>query len=58
MELVNECFDKVKKNYLKFLNKEKIYKKGVTVHVKNLKTHIYQLHFGLMKNIKKKEKLY
>ena len=37
MQSVNECFDKVKNDYLKFLNKEKIYKKSMSTHIKNLK---------------------
>ena len=37
MQLVNECFEIVKKDYLKFLNKEKIYKKSIAIHVKSLK---------------------
>ena len=56
MELVNECFDKVKKNYLKFLNKEKIYKKGVTVHVKNLKNTYIPIAFWINQKYKKKGK--
>ena len=36
MQLVNECFEIVKKDYLKFLNKEKIYKKSIAIHVKSL----------------------
>ncbi len=37
MQSINECFDKVKRDYLKFLNKERIYKKSTSIHIKNLK---------------------
>ena len=40
MQANNECFEKVKKDYFKFLNKEKIYKQSMSNKVKNLK-HIY-----------------
>ena len=41
MQLVNECYNKVKKDYLKFLNKEKIFSKSKAADIKNLKK-IYQ----------------
>ena len=37
MRLVDECFDSVKKDYFKFLNKEKILGKSKAEKVKNLK---------------------
>ena len=37
MESSRECFDKVKRDYLKFLKKENIYKKSISAHIKNLK---------------------
>ena len=37
MQLNNECFLKVKKDYLNFLNKEKIFNKSKVTKLKNLK---------------------
>ena len=37
MRLVNECFNTVKKDYFKFLNKEKISGKSKAEKIKNLK---------------------
>ena len=37
MKSIDECFDIVKKDYLKFLIKEKIHKKSMSIYVKNLK---------------------
>ena len=37
MQSIDECFDKVKKDYFKFLHKEKIYKKSEFMHEKDLK---------------------
>ena len=37
MQLVNECFKIVKKDYLKFLSKEKIHKRSLSIHFKSLK---------------------
>jgi D-glycerate 3-kinase len=56
MELANECFDKVKKNYLKFLNKEKIYKKTASVHIKNLKKTYIPIAFWINQKYEKKGK--
>ncbi len=56
MELVNECLNKVKKDYLKYLNKEKIYKKNQSIHVKNLKSIYIPIAFWINKKYKKKGK--
>ena len=37
MQSINECCDKVKKDYLKFLNKEKISSDSLTVKITELK---------------------
>ena len=58
MRSVNECFDNVKEDYFKFLNKEKILGKSKAEKIKNLKKFIYPYHFGLKINLKKKGKLY
>ena len=50
MKLVNECFDKVKRDYLKFLKKEKIYKKSMFAHTKNLKNIYIPIAFWINKN--------
>jgi len=57
MQLINnECFNKVKKNYLKFLNKEKIYKKKMSSNIKNLKNIYIPLAFWINNKFKKKKK--
>ena len=54
--LFNECFDKVKKDYFKFLNKEKIYKKSKSRYIKNLKKIYIPIAFWINKKYKKKGK--
>tara|TARA_B110000014_G_scaffold242323_1_gene211821 strand:+ start:186 stop:1109 length:924 start_codon:yes stop_codon:yes gene_type:complete len=56
MKLFNECFDIVKKDYLKFLNKEKIYKKSMSIYIKNLKEVYIPIAFWINKKYQKKEK--
>ena len=56
MQLVDECFEKVKEDYLKFLNKEKIYKKSVFEHFKNLKKIYIPIAFWINNKYKKKGK--
>ena len=56
MQLFNECFDKVKKDYLKFLNKEKIYKKSMSLNIKNLKKTYIPIAFWINEKWKKKGK--
>jgi len=58
MKKTEDCFLKVKNDYLKFLNKEKILNKSTADKIENLKKLIYLFHFGSKTNIKKKEKLY
>ena len=58
MKLFNECFDIVKKDYLKFLNKEKIYKKSMSIYIKNLKEVYIPIAFWINKKYQKKKKLY
>ena len=54
MQSVNECCDKIKKDYLNFLNKEKIYKKSISTHIKNLKTVYIPIAFWINSKCKKK----
>ena len=56
MKLFNECFDIVKKDYFKFLNKEKIYKKSMSTHIKNLKEVYIPIAFWINNKYQKKEK--
>ena len=54
MQLINYCVDIVKKDYLKFLNKEKIYKKSISTHIQNLKKIYIPIAFWIEKKYKKK----
>ena len=56
MQSVNECCEKVKKDYIKFLNKEKIYKKSITSHIKILKNIYIPIAFWINDKCKKKGK--
>ena len=56
MQPINECFENVKKDYLKFLNKEKIYKKSMSIHIKNLKKIYIPIAFWINSKYKKKGK--
>ena len=56
MKLVDECFEKVKEDYLKFLNKEKIYKKSTFEHFKSLKKIYIPIAFWINNKYKKKGK--
>ena len=56
MQSVNECCKKVKKDYLKFLNKEKIYKKSITSDIKILKNIYIPIAFWINNKCKKKGK--
>jgi len=55
MQAVNECCEKVKKDYLKFLNKEKIYKKKMSSNIKNLKKIYIPIAFWINNKFKKKK---
>ena len=46
MKKTEDCFLKVKNDYLKFLSKEKIFGKSKADKIKSLKKHIYPFHFG------------
>ena len=55
MQSVNECFDKVKKDYLRFLSKEKIYEKSKFVHLENLRKIYIPISFWINNKCKKKK---
>ena len=57
MRLVNECFDSVKKDYFKFLNKEKISGKSKAEKIKSLKKVYIPISFWIENNYKKKDKI-
>ena len=57
MRLVDECFDSVKKDYFKFLNKEKILGKSKAEKVKNLKKFYIPMSFWIENKYKKKGKV-
>jgi len=56
MQSANTCFEKVKKDYLKFLSKEKIYKNNISKQIKNLKEIYIPIAFWIDKKYKKKGK--
>jgi len=56
MRSVNECFDNVKEDYLKFLNKEKILGKSDAEKIKNLKKFYIPISFWIENKYKKKRK--
>ena len=56
MQLVDKCFYKVKKDYLKFLKKEKIDKKSMSTQIYNLKKIYIPIAFWINEKYKKKEK--
>ena len=56
MQLINECLDKVKKDYIKFLNKEKIYKKSKTIYTRDLRRVYIPIAFWINNKFKKKGK--
>ena len=47
MQITKDCFDKVKKDYFKFLNKERIYKKSMSKNIKNLKNIYIPIAFWI-----------
>ena len=53
---INECCDKVKKDYLKFLNKEKISSDSLTVKITELKKVYIPISFWIENKYKKKGK--
>ena len=56
MRSVNECFDNVKEDYFKFLNKEKILGKSKAEKIKNLKKIYIPISFWIENKFKKKGK--
>ena len=56
MKSINECFNSVKDDYLKFLKKEKIFIKPKLEKVKQLKNIYIPIAFWIEKKYKKKEK--
>ena len=54
MRSVNECFDKVKEDYFKFLNKEKILGKSKAEKIKSLKKIYIPISFWIENKYKKK----
>ena len=57
MQLVNECFDSVKKDYFKFLNKEKISGKSKAEKIKSLKKFYIPISFWIENKYKKKDEI-
>ena len=57
MRLVNECFDSVKKDYFKFLSKEKISGKSKAEKIKSLKKVYIPISFWIENKYKKKDKI-
>ena len=57
MRLVNECFDSVKKDYFKFLNKEKISGKSKAEKIRSLKKFYIPISFWIENKYKKKDKI-
>ena len=58
MKLVNECLEKVKNDYFKFLKREKIYKKSMLKHIKHLKEIYIPIAFWINNKCNKKKPLF
>jgi len=56
MKEIEDCFSKVQKDYLKFLNKEKIFGKSKKNKISNLKEYYIPMSFWIEKKYKKKGK--
>ena len=56
MQSVNQCLESVKRDYLKFLNKEKIFSKSKENKIKNLKNFYIPIAFWIDKKYKEKGK--
>jgi len=56
MRKTEDCFLKVKKDYLKFLSKEKIFNKSKTEKIKNLKEAYIPISFWIENKYQKKKK--
>ena len=57
MKETEDCFLKVKNEYLKFLNKEKIFGESREVKIKSLKNFYIPLSYWIENKYKKKEKI-
>ena len=57
MRSVNECFDNVKEDYFKFLNKEKILGKSKAEKIKSLKNFYIPISFWIEYKYKKNQNL-
>ena len=53
MQSTHDCFEKVKKDYFKFLNKEKIYKNSKSAQIRNLKNIYIPITFWINSKCKK-----
>ena len=58
MKETEECFLKVKNDYLKLLRKEKIFDKSTAAKIASLKKNYIPMSFWIENKYKKKEKLY
>ena len=58
MKDTEDCFLKVKNDYLKFLSKEKIFDKSKSAKIVSLKRIYIPMSFWIENKYKKKEKLY
>lgn len=56
MQSANECFNKVKKNYLNFLIKEKIYNQSPSKQMESLRNVYIPISFWIVEKYKKKNK--
>ena len=54
MRKAEDCFLKVKSDYLKFLNKEKIFDKSTTTKIASLKKTYIPMSFWIENKFKKK----
>ena len=58
MKKTENCFLKVKNDYLKFLNREKIFGKSKVAKIASLRKTYIPISFWIENQYKKKEKLY
>ena len=56
MRSVNECFDNVKEDYFKFLNKERIFNKSKRIKILSLKKNYIPMSFWIENKYKEKGK--
>ena len=56
MKEKQDCFLKIKKDYLRFLKKEKIFGKSQSINIKSLKKSYIPMAFWIEKQYKKKNK--